>query len=403
MTKYRLGDVLTIIMDYRGKTPKKLGLDWTEDKNDIVALSAKNLKNGELINLDKSHYGNSALYNKWMKDGDISVGDILMTSEAPLGELFLVDKPIKAILSQRIFLLRPNNSIVLPWYLYFYMSSKNFQNRLNGHATGTTVIGIKQKELRNIEIELPSLSIQKSIVRKLVPISKKIEINKEINANLLKQLKLSFNNLYLSLTDDKTFTLGELIFENISGDWGKAQSQGDFTNRVTIIRGADIDDLALGNSAKTPIRYIKNRALVNKHLLPNDVLVEISGGSPTQSTGRSLLVSDSVIDKFSSEVLGTNFTRIFRPSSEENSILFKSYLDFLYDKDVFFNYENGTTGIKNLDYKSVLKIQLPDIRKANNYQQYINLYKLYNNTVQSNGRQSVQLTKIRQAMLNNFF
>ncbi len=184
MTKYKLGDVLTIIMDYRGKTPKKLGLDWTEDKNDIVALSAKNLKNGELINLDKSHYGNSVLYNKWMKDGDISVGDILMTSEAPLGELFLVDKPIKAILSQRVFLLRPNDSIVLPWYLYFYMSSKNFQNRLNRRATGTTVIGIKQKELRNIEIELPSLSIQKNIVRKLVPIGKKIEINKEINANL---------------------------------------------------------------------------------------------------------------------------------------------------------------------------------------------------------------------------
>ncbi|MGP3262305.1 restriction endonuclease subunit S [Limosilactobacillus fermentum] len=198
MTKYRLGDVLTIIMDYRGKTPKKLGLDWTEDKNDIVALSAKNLKNGELINLDKSHYGNSALYNKWMKDGDISVGDILMTSEAPLGELFLVDKPIKAILSQRIFLLRPNNSIVLPWYLYFYMSSKNFQNRLNGHATGTTVIGIKQKELRNIEIELPSLSIQKSIVRKLVPISKKIEINKEINANLLELAKTLFSEEFSS-------------------------------------------------------------------------------------------------------------------------------------------------------------------------------------------------------------
>lgn len=201
MTKYRLGDVLTIIMDYRGKTPKKLGLDWTEDKNDIVALSAKNLKNGELINLDKSHYGNSALYNKWMKDGDISVGDILMTSEAPLGELFLVDKPIKAILSQRIFLLRPNNSIVLPWYLYFYMSSKNFQNRLNGHATGTTVIGIKQKELRNIEIELPSLSIQKSIVRKLVPISKKIEINKEINDNLLELNSTCFKKIFDTSND----------------------------------------------------------------------------------------------------------------------------------------------------------------------------------------------------------
>lgn len=210
MTKYRLGDVLTIIMDYRGKTPKKLGLDWTEDKNDIVALSAKNLKNGELINLDKSHYGNSVLYNKWMKDGDISVGDILMTSEAPLGELFLVDRPIKAILSQRVFLLRPNNSIVFPWYLYFYMTSKGFQNSLNGRATGTTVTGIKQKELRNIEIELPSLDIQKSIVEKLVPIDKKIEINKEINTNLTNQIKTISNSL---------FTYFEVFNGKIPGDW----------------------------------------------------------------------------------------------------------------------------------------------------------------------------------------
>ncbi len=151
-----------------------------------------------------------------MKDGDISVGDILMTSEAPLGELFLVDKPIKAILSQRVFLLRPNDSIVLPWYLYFYMSSKNFQNRLNRRATGTTVIGIKQKELRNIEIELPSLSIQKNIVRKLVPIGKKIEINKEINANLLELAKSIYHKTLASsilvetrLKDFATITMGQ--------------------------------------------------------------------------------------------------------------------------------------------------------------------------------------------------
>lgn len=335
-----------------------------------------------------------------------SVGDTVISTVRPnMKHIGFISENNNYVYSTGLAVVSPNRKLVDPYYLYLYLSSAFVTKTLQsiGETSTSTYPSIKPNDIGNLSVDIPSMKEQTVVAKRIRLLDEKIKFNNRINDNLLKQLKLSFNNLYLSLTDDKTFTLGELIFENISGDWGKAQSQGDFTNRVTIIRGADIDDLALGNSAKTPIRYIKNRALVNKHLLPNDVLVEISGGSPTQSTGRSLLVSDSVIDKFSSEVLGTNFTRIFRPSSEENSILFKSYLDFLYDKDVFFNYENGTTGIKNLDYKSVLKIQLPDIRKANNYQQYINLYKLYNNTVQSNGRQSVQLTKIRQAMLNNFF
>ncbi|PWT37172.1 restriction endonuclease subunit S [Limosilactobacillus reuteri] len=335
-----------------------------------------------------------------------SVGDTVISTVRPnMKHIGFISENNNYVYSTGFAVVSPNRKLVDPYYLYLYLSSAFVTKTLQsiGETSTSTYPSIKPNDIGNLSVDIPSMKEQTVVAKRIRLLDEKIKFNNRINDNLLKQLKLSFNNLYLSLTDDKTFTLGELIFENISGDWGKAQSQGDFTNRVTIIRGADIDDLALGNSAKTPIRYIKNRALVNKHLLPNDVLVEISGGSPTQSTGRSLLVSDSVIDKFSSEVLGTNFTRIFRPSSEENSILFKSYLDFLYDKDVFFNYENGTTGIKNLDYKSVLKIQLPDIRKANNYQQYINLYKLYNNTVQSNGRQSVQLTKIRQAMLNNFF
>lgn len=336
----------------------------------------------------------------------VSKEDTVISTVRPnMKHVGFISSKSDCIYSTGFAVVSPKKDKIDPYYLYLFLSSNRVTEVLQsiGETSTSTYPSVKPSDIGNLVIDMPPLDEQHLIANRIRLIDEKKNQNSQINANLLKQLKLSFNNLYLSLTDDKTFTLGELIFENISGDWGKAQSQGDFTNRVTIIRGADIDDLALGNSAKTPIRYIKNRALVNKHLLPNDVLVEISGGSPTQSTGRSLLVSDSVIDKFSSEVLGTNFTRIFRPSSEENSILFKSYLDFLYDKDVFFNYENGTTGIKNLDYKSVLKIQLPDIRKANNYQQYINLYKLYNNTVQSNGRQSVQLTKIRQAMLNNFF
>lgn len=395
--KFKLGDISTI----KGGKRLPKGEKLQEIRNNHPYLRIVDF-DGFDFNKRNLQYVPNNVFEKIQKY-TISKDDIFLSIVGTIGIVALIgDELDRASLTENAVKITVSNQVNKN-YLYYFLQSQLGQEQINSLSVGSTQKKLPIKNIKKIEINLPSLAVQKGIAHKLRILDEKIKLNRKINDNLLKQLKLSFNNLYLSLTDDKTFTLGELIFENISGDWGKAQSQGDFTNRVTIIRGADIDDLALGNSAKTPIRYIKNRALVNKHLLPNDVLVEISGGSPTQSTGRSLLVSDSVIDKFSSEVLGTNFTRIFRPSSEENSILFKSYLDFLYDKDVFFNYENGTTGIKNLDYKSVLKIQLPDIRKANNYQQYINLYKLYNNTVQSNGRQSVQLTKIRQAMLNNFF
>ena len=189
--RYKIDDIVTLIMDYRGKTPKKLGMDWTENSRDILAISAKNIKNGRLINKDKAHYGDENLYKKWMKDGDIKVGDILMSSEAPLGESYLITKPLKAILSQRTFLIRLNKELADPWFFYSLIQSPMFKMKLLAKATGTTVIGIKQKELRKIIVDLPSLNIQKKIGYYFKVIDQKIRLNNQINDNLLAK------NIYL--------------------------------------------------------------------------------------------------------------------------------------------------------------------------------------------------------------
>ena len=191
--RYKIDEIVQLIMDYRGKTPKKLGMNWTESQKDIIALSAKNIKDNKIVNTDKSHYGSELLYKHWMKDGDIEPGDILMTSEAPLGEIYLVSKPIKAILSQRLFLLRFNKKIVNPWYMYAFMNSQSFKNQLLLRATGTTVVGIKQKDLRKIEVELPSRELQNKIGSIFQFLYKKIHINGRINDNLLELAKAVFN------------------------------------------------------------------------------------------------------------------------------------------------------------------------------------------------------------------
>ena len=187
MMRYKIDELVQLIMDYRGKTPKKIGMNWTENQRDIIALSAKNIKDNKIVNTDKSHYGNEFLYKRWMKDGDIKPGDILMTSEAPLGEVYLINKPIKAILSQRLFLLRFNKKMVNPWYIFAFMNSQRFKNQLFLKATGTTVVGIKQEDLRKIEVEVPNRELQNKIGSTFQLLYKKIHINGRINDNLIPQ------------------------------------------------------------------------------------------------------------------------------------------------------------------------------------------------------------------------
>jgi type I restriction enzyme S subunit len=152
-----LNDVVDDIVDYRGKTPKKLGGDWL-DKG-ILALSALNVKGGRLVSLEKSRCVNEDLYSRWMKN-PLRRGDILMTSEAPLGELYFLCKEERYLLSQRLFSLRANSRVIDPIILYLCMESEQTQHQLRSRASGATVSGIRQSELRKISIVVPPRSMQ---------------------------------------------------------------------------------------------------------------------------------------------------------------------------------------------------------------------------------------------------
>jgi type I restriction enzyme S subunit len=144
-----LGDVVDDIVDYRGKTPAKLNGDWSSEG--ILALSALNVKAGRLVKLEKSRFVDEDLYARWMKN-PLRRGDILMTSEAPLGELFFLCKEARYCLSQRLYSIRANPRVMFPVILYLSLESEQTQHELNSRATGATVGGIRQSELRKVSI-----------------------------------------------------------------------------------------------------------------------------------------------------------------------------------------------------------------------------------------------------------
>ncbi|ENV74766.1 restriction endonuclease subunit S [Acinetobacter ursingii] len=146
----------SLIIDHRGKTPKKLDGDWSD--SGITVLSAKHVKDGCIVNREQLRFVDTELYNKWMKE-ELEEGDILLTSEGPMGEMYYLASDEKYCLSQRLYALRANTDLVSSAFLYFWLLSPLAKSDMNGRATGTTVVGIRQSELRKVRVLTPPQSI----------------------------------------------------------------------------------------------------------------------------------------------------------------------------------------------------------------------------------------------------
>lgn len=142
----------SMIIDHRGKTPKKLGSDWVEEG--YPAISAKNIKSKKIVRPDTIRFIDEVTYKKWMKEPLIN-GDIIMTSEAPMGELYFFDGSQDFCLSQRLYGLRANSDVCSPEFLFNWLQTTKAKSDMEGRASGTTALGIKQAELRKVKILTP--------------------------------------------------------------------------------------------------------------------------------------------------------------------------------------------------------------------------------------------------------
>ena len=106
-----------------------------------------------------------------------------------------------------------------------------------------------------------------------------------------------------------TCKIKDVISEVKSGDWGKGSPTENYTTEVLCVRGADIPELCKGNVGKMPQRFIHNKKATSKILSANNLIIEISGGSPTQSTGRIALISDKILSRYSKPLICSNFCK----------------------------------------------------------------------------------------------
>ena len=147
--------------------------------------------------------------------------------------------------------------------------------------------------------------------------------------------------------------LADIIDSFISGDWGEESPTQDTPNAAYCVRGADIVPITNHNFTDIPQRYVCDRTKETKLLAAGDLVIEKSGGSPTQSTGRIVYVSEDLI-KAKGNVVCSNFCTAFRVKAGWNPLYVYYFWQNVYNHGAFFNFEGKTSGIKNLQLNNAL-------------------------------------------------
>ena len=147
--------------------------------------------------------------------------------------------------------------------------------------------------------------------------------------------------------------LADIIDTFISGDWGEESPTQDTPNAAYCVRGADIVPITNHNFTDIPQRYVCDRTKETKLLAADDLVIEKSGGSPTQSTGRIVYVSEDLI-KAKGNVVCSNFCTAFRVKAGWNPLYVYYFWQNVYNYGAFFNFEGKTSGIKNLQLDNAL-------------------------------------------------
>ena len=146
-----------------------------------------------------------------------------------------------------------------------------------------------------------------------------------------------------------------LLSDVIGGDWGKETPDAIHDEPVSIIRGTDIPSLSTGGIGTVPLRYTTKRKSERRILKKGDIIIEVSGGSPSQPTGRSMLITPDVLGRFSETVVCASFCRRLRPYRWKEALLASRHLDYIYSIGKMWEYQLQSTGIANFQTKRFLK------------------------------------------------
>ena len=214
------------IIDYRGRTPKKLGLSWSD--TGFLALSALNVKNGYIDFNADANYGNQELYDRWMGDNHLHKGQVVFTTEAPMGNVAQIPNDDLYILSQRTIAFEVKHDLIREDFLATLLRSPKIFNELTSLSSGGTAKGVSQKSLSNLKVCVPSSLEEQSAIGSLFRTLDELLASYKDNLANYQSLKAT---MLFKMFPKAGQTVPEIRLDGFEGEWNKSKLK-DVAHRV---------------------------------------------------------------------------------------------------------------------------------------------------------------------------
>lgn len=399
-----------------------------------IFLGISSLQGGR-IDLSQSERLSEEDYLRWTRRVEPDENDVVFSYETRLGEVAIIPKGLRACLGRRMGLLRVKREAVDPHFLLYCYQGPEFQETLRQRTIhGSTVDRLPLLEMPDFPISIPELPLQQAIAHILGTLDDKIELLRSMNETLEAMTRALFKSWFIdfdpvrkkaegqptglppeidalfpdSFVDSElgeiprgweAVPIGSLFGHVIGGDWGKEAPEDGFPTHVKVVRGTDMNKTRFGIPHDLPERFIKKGSIEKRQIKAGDIVLEISGGSPTQPTGRIVYFPKVFIDQYSIPMIPASFCRLVRPTSMTISLYVKEYLGYLYDIGGTWLYQNQSTGISNFQFETFSTKEVVALAPDKVLLRFANLVEGYDSARVANNIEASRLEVMRDSLL----
>ncbi|HBS5891157.1 TPA: restriction endonuclease subunit S [Klebsiella aerogenes] len=393
-------DCIERIIDFRGRTPKKLGLDWSP--SGYRALSALNVKQGYIDFLIDPHFGDQELYDKWMSGSELHQGQVLFTTEAPMGNVAQVPNTDKYILSQRTIAFIVKSEIIEEDFLAVLLRSSKVFRELSALASGGTAKGVSQKVLANLSVSVPiDLAEQATIGNFFQKLDSLIQQHQQKHEKFSNIKKAMLEKMFPKQGE----TIPDIRFKGFSGEW-EEMKLSKVSDKITEKNTSEIYSETFTNSAEFGIisqrdyfaKDISNCNNIGGYYVvqPEDFVYNprISTLAPCGPINRNTLGRAGIMSPL--------YT-VFR-TKDVNTI----FIEYFFQTKLWhtFMFLNGDTGARadRFSIKDSVFFELPLLLPTINEQAVIgNYFQKLDALINQHQQQIIKLNNIKQVFLSKMF
>ncbi|MDR6357926.1 type I restriction enzyme S subunit [Pseudomonas psychrotolerans] len=259
-----------LIVDCVNKTAPIIG-----EKTPYRMIRTTNVRNGR-IDLGGFKYASQDTYEKWTRRAKLQKGDVILTREAPIGEVGFVQESDGVFLGQRLMQYRANKELLEPRFLLYSFLSPALQNQFKSHeGSGSVVSHIRVGDCFKFELSVPPLPEQRAIAHILGTLDDRIELNRRMNETLEAMARSLFKSWFVDFDGFSAEDMQASALGLIPKDWqiitfGDVAEQGKGTVNPTVSPEETFTHYSLPafDIAQLPVQELGGAIKSNKTPLP---------------------------------------------------------------------------------------------------------------------------------------